>query len=310
MRLVASIVALLAFGLGGALAQQSSSTDPNGSDGDRLLDCRIHGHTPAEPGVGDQGGYAFEYQSLYGATEDARSCTVYRLRNTPDMPPTPFRWTQGDAVVVDKGRLPRCERGACDWLTFVKYFPGEVDASASLLSYGLNADAYQDSTETFVGSADLRDAAEAAAAGATASSVGTEVFGAFATADGATVALHLIVKSRFEPGSAGATRLVYEVEDLARTGALGSGAVRVEWGALAAVGLDAAWPDRTSAPPASAPHATVDRTTNALEVVVEATGFALDEAFVLRVFASGEEEPIVAVPMPAYVAIGDPAPGY
>lgn len=295
MRLVASIVALLAFGLGSAWAQQGSSTDPTGSDGARLLNCRIHGHTPEEPGFGDQGGYAFEYQSLYGATEDERSCTVYRLRNTPDMPPTPFRWTQGDAVVVDKGRLPRCASGACDWLTFVKYFPGTVDASASVLSYGLNADAYQDSTETFVGTVGLRDDAAAAAAGATASSVGTEVFGAYATADGTPVALHLIVKSRFEPAPGGSTRLVYEVEDLARTGALGSGAVRIEWGALEALGVPAAWPGRTA---------------DALELAVEATAFVLDESFALQVFVAGEEDPIVVVPMPAYVAIGDPAPAY
>ena len=308
MRLAASIVALLAFGLGGALAQEGSSADATGSDGERLLNCRIHGHTPEEPGFGDQGGYAFEYQSLYGETEDERSCTVYRLRNTPDMPPTPFRWTQGDAVVVDKGRLPRCDGAACDWLTFIKYFPGEVDAGPSELSYGLNADAYRDTAQTFVGTQGVRDDEAAQAAGVSASSVGTEVSGTFATGDGAAVALHLIVKSRFEPAPAGGTRLVYEIEDLAGTGALGAGAVRIEWGAFEAVGADVAWPH--AVPEASMPGSTVDRTANALELALEASAFALDESFVLRVFVRGDDEPVLVVPMPAYVATRDPASGY
>jgi hypothetical protein len=310
MRQAASFLAVLAFGLGNAFAQQGSSAASTGSDGDRLLHCGIRGHVPEEPGRSDQGGYGFEYQSLYGVTTDERSCTVYRLRNTPGKPPTPFRWTQGDAVVVDKGRLPRCDAETCDWLTFVKYFPGEVDAGRSELSYGLNADAYHDTAQTFVGTQGVRDDEAARAAGVRASSVGTELAGAFATADGATVALHLIVKSRFEPARDGGARLWYEIEDLAGSGALGAGAVRVEWDALDVLGVAAAWPGRPGAPPASAPGSSVDRTENGVAWAVEASAFALDESFVLRIFVRGDDEPVLVVPMPAYVPTRDPASGY
>jgi hypothetical protein len=285
----------IAIALGSAMAQEAASSAAHVRDGDLLLNCRIEGHTPEEPGRGDQGGYAFEYQSLFGVTDDERSCTVYRLRNSADKPPTPFRWTQGDAVVVGKGRLPRCAGDACEWLTFVRYFPGGVDAAPSVLSYGLNADAYQDATEAFVGAVGLRDDEAAAAAGATASSVGTEVLGALATVDGEALTVHLIVKSRFEPGPDGDYRLVYEVEDLARTGALGSGAVRVAWGPLEAFGADAAG---------------FDRTTDGVALTVDAAAFALDESLELRVFVRGEEEPVMVVSMPAYLPIDDAASGY
>jgi hypothetical protein len=300
------MVAILAFGLGSALAQMASTE----TDGDRLLNCHIRGHVPEEPGLAEQGGYGFAFQSLRGATEDDRSCTVYRLRNTPGRPPTPFRWTHGDAVVVDKARLPRCDGGTCGWLTFVRYFPGEIDTGLSVLSYGLNADAYRDTAETFVGAPGLRDDEAAEAAGVRASSVGTELIGTFATSAGDAASAHLIVKSRFEPAPAGGTRLVYEIEDLARTGALGAGAVRVAWGALDAVGVEAAWPATASAVPAPSPGVTVERTANALSVAVAATSFALDESFVVRVFVRGDQEPVLAVPMPAFVATDAPATAY
>jgi hypothetical protein len=288
-RIVAILLALLL----GAAAAEDDAAGPT-----RLLNCIIDGHVPERPGIADQGGYRFEYQSLRGVTEDDRACTVHRLRNAADAAPTPVRWTLGALTVVDKTRLPRCT-GDCAWATFVRYFPGTVDTNLSELSYGLNADAYHETAETFMTTVALRDEATAAAVGATASSVGTEIAGSFATADGASVALHLIAKSRFAPGAEGEVRLIYEIFDLSGDGAWGRGDVRVEWDALDALGVATA--------PAGPRHgASVTRTLDALEVVVEARGFVLDERLLLRVFPRGDDEPIAVVSMPAYLPVDRP----
>jgi hypothetical protein len=127
-------VTILLVLLLGAAAADGDAAGPT-----RLLNCLIDGHVPERPGIADQGGYRFEYQSLRGVTDDDR---------------------------------------ACAWATFVRYFPGTVDTNLSLLSYGLNADAYHQTAETFMTTVGLRDEA---AAGAVASSVGTEIAGSFAT---------------------------------------------------------------------------------------------------------------------------------
>jgi hypothetical protein len=287
------IAAILVVLLLGAAAADGDATGPT-----RLLDCLIEGHVPERPGFAEQGGYRFEYQSLRGVTGDDRACTVHRLRNAAGAAPTPVRWTLGALVVVDKTRLPRCGGDDCAWTTFVRYFPGTVDTNLSLLSYGLNADAYRETAETFMTTVGLRDDEAARVAAAVASSVGTEIAGRFATADGTTVALHLIAKSRFAPGPAGEALLVYEVVDLSGGGAWASGDVRVEWDALDALGVASA-----PAPGGSPPGTAVTRAADALEVVVPARAFVLDERFSLRVFARGDDEPLVVVSMPAYVAV-------
>jgi hypothetical protein len=283
-----------------ALLMGVAAADGDAAGPTRLLNCLIDGHVPERPAIAEQGGYRFEYQSLRGVTEDDRACTVHRLRNAADAAPTPVRWTLGELTVVEKTRLARCT-GDCDWATFVRYFPGTVDTNLSLLSYGLNADAYHETAETFMTTVGLRDEATAEAVGAAASSVGTEIAGSFATTDGTPVALHLIAKSRFAPGAEGEVRLIYEIFDLSGDGAWGRGDLRIEWDALDAIGVTTAM-----APAGPRPGASVTRGLDALEVVVAARGFALDERFLLRVFARGDDEPIAVVSMPAYLPVDRP----
>jgi hypothetical protein len=192
---------------------------------------------PEEPAAADQGGFELHYQSFRGITEDDRVCTVYRLRNTPDKPPTPFRWMLADEPVVEKARLGRCDgaSGPCPWTTFVKYFGGAIDTNLSTLSYGLNADAFHEQATTYLSHALVDGSATAEEAGTTASSVGTEIAGTFENAAGEGVFAHAVVKSRFQPDPAEGFVLVYEVEDLAESGAVGSGALRFAWDAFGAV---------------------------------------------------------------------------
>jgi hypothetical protein len=273
-----------------------------GADPDRLLNCLIDGHVPEQPGIAQQGGYHVEFQSLRGVTADDRACTVYRLRNAPDKPPTPLRWTLGDETVVDKLRLPRCGGPEdCGWLSFAKYFPGGIDTNLSLLSYGLNADAYQETAETFMHTVGLPDSDVAEAEGVLASSVGTEIQGTFVGGDDAPRPLHLIVKSRFQEAPAGGSLLVYEIDDLAGSGALTSGALRIEWGALEALSVAIVVEDGEATDGDPVAGAEVARSADRLEVVVPADAFVLDETFVLRVFAAGDAEPLLVVDMPAYV---------
>ncbi len=297
--IVLMLLGAVVFAPRAALAQVGGD-DP----GTRLLNCVIDGHVPDEPARAQQGGYDFAYQSLRGVTDDDRACTVYRLLNAPDQPPTPFRWTLGDVTVVDKVRLPRCGGDTpCDWFAFAKYFPGAIDTNLSVLSYGLNADAFEETVETYMNRVGVTDAEVAEASGLVASSVGTEIQGRFETEGGEPVPLHLIVKSRFEPDPSGATRLVYEIEDLAATGALGTGDVRVAWDALGAAPSGEGELDATAVLGA---NATVERSANAVTVAVTAEDFVLDETFTLAVFAGGDEEPLVHVEMPAYVPVGAP----
>lgn len=292
--------------LGAVVIAPSTGLAQVGGDdpGTRLLNCIIDGHVPDEPARAQQGGYDFAYQSLRGVTDDDRACTVYRLLNAPDQPPTPFRWTLGDETVVDKVRLPRCGGDTpCDWLAFAKYFPGEIDTNLSVLSYGLNADAFEETAETYMNRIGVTDAQVAEASGLLASSVGTEIQGLFATSEGVPVPLHLIVKSRFEPAPSGATRLVYEIEDLAASGALGAGDVRVAWNALTSDPSGGAEVDATTV---LGTDAAVERSANAVTVTVTAEDFVLDETFTLAVFARGDEEPLVHVEMPAYVPVDAP----
>ena len=269
---------------------------------DRMLNCLIDGHVPEQPGVAEQGGYHIEYQSLRGVTEDDRACTVYRLRNAPDKPPTPLRWTLGEETVVDKLRLPRCDApDACDWLTFAKYFPGAIDTNLSLLSYGLNADAYQETTETFMHTVALTDSVVAEAQGTRASSVGTEIVGTFVGSDEAARRLHLIVKSRFEASPSGGARLVYEIDDLAGSGALVDRSLRIQWGALDALAVEAVTAAGEAGERTPDAGTEVTRSPDRLEVVVLADTFVLDETFTLQVFAAGDPEPLLVVEMPAYV---------
>lgn len=290
------------------LAFAAAAQDAPPADEARLLNCNVDAHVPARPGRAEEGGYAFEFQSLRGGTDDERACTVYRLRNTPGKPPTPLRWTMGDETIVDKVRLARCREGVegCPWLAFARYFPGAIDANLSTISYGLNADAYDRQADTFMTSVSVRDADVAEADAVLASSVGTELAGTFVDADGDRFELHLLVKSRFETDPTGDRRLIYEIDDLGGSGALGSGAIRVAWGALAGVpelraaldggdGVAAATPSDANASVA------IDRGPDHLRLAIDAADFVLDEGFVLEVYAVDADEPLASVPMPAYV---------
>jgi hypothetical protein len=283
----------------------ADAQDAPPADDARLLNCNVDAHVPDRPGQADQGGYAFEFQSLRGGTDDDRACTVYRVRNTPGKPPTPLRWTIGDEAIVDKVRLARCREGedGCPWLAFARYFPGAIDANLSTISYGLNADAYERQADTFMTSVSVRDADVAEADAVLASSVGTELAGTFLDAAGDRYELHLLVKSRFETGEDGGRRLIYEIDDLSGSGALGSGALRIAWDALAGVPeLRAALGDGDASVtrPAAAAVA-IDRGPDHLYLAIDAADFVLDEAFVLEVYAAAGDEPLASVPMPAYV---------
>lgn len=284
------------------LAFVAAAQEPSPPDASRLLSCAIDGHAPDAPGRADEGGYLFEFQSLRGTTDDDRACTVYRLRNTPGKAPTPFRWTLGDEVIVDKARLARCDDGreGCPWLAFAKYFPGEIDANLSSISYGLNADAYRRQAETFMTSVSVRDAEVAEAQELLASSVGTELAGTFSDEAGRAYDLHLLVKSRFEPDPDGNRLLIYEVDDLSGSGALGSGAIRVAWGALDEVDAVRSVLDGSG----DASLGAVDRGANHLYVTIRASAFVLDESFAFHAYARGDDEPLATVAMPAFV----PAP--
>jgi hypothetical protein len=275
------LLLLLFFFFAAASARDEAPADPT-----RVLNCLIEGHVPEEPALAQQGGYSFAYQSLRGVTEDARACTVYRLKNAPAMPPTPFRWMLGDELVVDRARLPRCTAD-CDWLAFAKYFPGAIDTNLSVLSYGLNADAYSESPQTYMNSVTVSDSEVAEATGVLASSVGTEIAGSFPTRDGRPFALHLIVKSRFEPAPSSGTRLVYEIADLRGSGMLGAGHVRIDWDALDALGA----------------VVSSTRSADAVEVVVQAERFVLDRSFTLTVSLADDDAPLFVVEMPAYVPV-------
>lgn len=293
------------------LAFVAAAQDAPPAQDARLLNCNVDAHVPDRPGRAEEGGYAFEFQSLRGGTDDDRACTVYRLRNTPGKPPTPLRWTMGDETIVDKVRLARCreEQEGCPWLAFARYFPGAIDANLSTISYGLNADAYDRQADTFMTSVSVRDADVAEADAVLASSVGTELAGTFLDADGERYELHLLVKSRFETGEAGGRRLIYEIDDLGGSGALGSGAIRIAWEALAAVpelraALDGEGAASTATPAAPAGSVAIDRGPDHLHLAIDAADFVLDEGFVLEVHAEGADAPLASVPMPAYVPRG------
>ena len=297
-----TILAVLALIPGVALAQESSPED-------RLLSCLVEETLPTDPAIAEQGGFQFEYQSFRGATEDRRVCTVYRLRNTLDKPPTPFRWTLADDAIVEKARLGRCEDGddACPWLTFVKYFAGDIDTNLSTLSYGLNADAFHEQATTYLNHASVASSDIAEESGVTASSVGTEIVGTFASEDGTLVDVHILVKSRFEPRQHEGVTLVYEVEDLSGGGALAEGALHVAWDALTAVEpvatLLAAAPSGAEANLSLDGVGTLERTRNALVISVPARAFVLDPSFEAHVRRTDDAEPLVTVDMAAYVPI-------
>jgi hypothetical protein len=298
---VITIVVSICWGL--AMAQDEAPS----AAAERLQNCVVDAPLPEEPAAAVQGGFQFEYQSFRGVTDDDRVCTVYRLRNTADKPPTPFRWMLADEPVVEKARLGRCDGSSdtCPWMTFVKYFAGAIDTNLSTLSYGLNADAFHEQATTYLSHASIDASARAEESGTTASSVGTEIAGTFESVDGSDVAVHAVVKSRFEPDPDGGFVLVYEIEDLAGSGAVGSGALRFAWDAFAAVepvaDLLARAGDTGPADVAVEGVGTLVRTANALTISVPADAFTLEERFLFHVSEPGGQEPVVTVSMAAYV---------
>lgn len=302
-RLVACLIA--AALLGTTMAQVESES----SGADRLQNCLVEDHIPDEPATAEQGGFLFEFQSYRGVTEDDRACTVYRLRNTPGKPPTPFRWMLGEEPVVDKARLGRCADGgdACPWTTFVKYFAGRIDTNLSSISYGLNADAFHEQATTYMSRFGIDGSETAEGTATTASSVGTEIAGTFETADGSEVDVHLLVKSRFQPAPTGQVELIYEIDDLSGRGALASNEVRIVWDALQAIGPVASL--MRSAEETGVADLSIDgvgslvRTENSLAITIEAAEFVLDDSFMFEAYAGDDVEPLVSVGMAAYVPV-------
>ncbi len=189
--LTVALWTVMAFG--GPLA--SADEPPVAPAETKILNCSVDAQLPPEPAATEEGGYRFEYQSIRGVTADERVCTLYRVRNTAGHAPTPLRWLQGSELLMDKTRLPRCPSDAesCPWISVAKYFEGHVDTNLSVIRYGLNADAFDRQVETFLGTILLDDARSAR-------SVGTELEGVFANADGEAVPVHVIVKSRIDAG--------------------------------------------------------------------------------------------------------------
>lgn len=317
---VSCLMAISASGWAQDEAGPVPPQDANDAGGAQILNCLVDEHLPPEPAVTEEGGYRFEYQSIRGVTADARVCTLYRVRNTADHPPTPLRWTQGDELLMDKTRLARCpaDAAACPWVSVAKYFEGHVDTNLSFIAYGLNADAYGAQVETFLGTVALDEARATR-------SVGTEVQGVFASADGEAVALHLIVKSRVEARQADGRTAVLEVTDLGGRGDLASGRLRVAWDALAVSGQAAAAMRAASAweragieagerraedappPPSAADAGRVQREGDTVEVVFPLASYELRRDLLLHVRFGDEPEPLVTVEMPAFlpVAAGD-----
>lgn len=266
---------------------------------DTLMDCRLHDDLvlPEPPDVASEGGYAFEYQALGGRTEDARACTVYRLRNRPAKPPTPVNWRLGDDLLMEHARLARCPEAtdACPWVAVARYFEGDIATSLSLLSFGLNYDAFHHQAETLMTHfAPPEPPPEVIAA----HSVGTAIRGVFAADDGREVAVDLLVKSRIETVD-GVRFAVLEITD--RTAAR----VAVAWDAFdlvpgAAALLQAApaalaarvripAPDR-AAPDRAAPEGgEVTLRGDTLEVRVPIERYRLVRDARLRVYAPPEE---------------------
>lgn len=292
---------------------------PAASDEAKVLNCTVDELLPPEPAAADEGGYRFEFQSIRGVTADDRVCTLYRVRNTAGHAPTPLRWMQGEELLMEKTRLARCRADAdvCPWISVAKYFQGHVDTNLSVIRYGLNADAYDRQAETFLGSIVLDDAQAN-------QSVGTEVEGMFATAAGEVVPVHLIVKSRIEPGADGRQTAVLEVTDLGGRGDLANGTLSVTWDALTASGQAAAalrsaaaedlmgialgsrQPDGAS--PASGPSdpsTTVERSDATLEVAFPVEAYELRREFLLSIRYRDAPEPLITVEMPALL----PSPG-
>lgn len=188
--------------LGSLLATAQDARGPGAPLGAaQVLQCLVAESLPAPPAEAREGGFAFVFESLGGTAVDGRACTVYRLRNLPGSPPTPVRWTAGSEVLVDVGALARC-RDECPWFEVARYFDGGFVGGETQVGYWLNADSYRAASPGLValGFPDQ---------GAAAASVGTELVGTVADAEGNEVALDLVVKSRFERDEEGLT-LVFE----------------------------------------------------------------------------------------------------
>src|SRR5690606_16000016 len=73
--------------------------------GAQTLNCVVDEALPNPPETAAEGGFSFFFQSLAGTATDGRACTVHRVMNLPDSPPTPVRWRAGDELLIDMARL-------------------------------------------------------------------------------------------------------------------------------------------------------------------------------------------------------------
>jgi len=269
--------------------------------GARTLNCVVDEAMPNPPETAAEGGFSFFYQSLAGTATDGRVCTVHRVRNFADSPPTPVRWRAGDTLLIDMARLARCDGSSpCEWFAVARYFDGGFDRGPSLLGFGLNADAFEVGTQSLLAVTDPD-------LGALTASVGTEVAGTVVTADGRALDVSFTVKSRLVRGDGGAMSLIYEV--VTTTPELGPGGeLALVWPVFESVAATAP-PDDMDAPflvsglvRSAAGSIVLGPDSYGVELPVQEIAYAPDLTISL-VERVNPEEALLVVPMPAFLPV-------
>lgn len=298
---VCAVVNLVVIATWGA-AQQTVA-DPRGGTpvGAQTLNCLVDEALPNPPATAAAGGFSFFFQSLAGTATDGRACTVHRVMNAPGSPPTPVRWRAGDEPLIDMARLGRCsEESPCEWFAVARYFAGGFDHAATLLGFGLNADAFEVGTQSLLAVTDPD-------LGALTASVGTEVAGTVVTAAGRSIDVSFTVKSRLVRGDGAAMSLIYEV--VTTTPELGPGGeLALVWqvfdlvpAAAAVIRGDADAPFLSSElARAEGGTVVVGPDSYGVHVAVEALEYTPDLTLGL-VERSNPAETLLLVPMPAFL---------
>ena len=285
-------------------AQAAATGEIDGTPiGARTLNCVVDEAVPNPPETAAEGGFAFFYQSLAGTATDGRACTVHRVMNLSDSPPTPVRWRAGDELLIDMARLARCNEGSpCEWFAVARYFDGGFDHGPARLGFGLNADAFEVDTQSLlaVTNPDL---------GALTASVGTEISGTVVTSDGRSLTVSFTVKSRLVRRDGGSMSLVYEVVTTSPE-LRGGGELALVWEALdlvdaaaAALQADDEAPFLTSAQ-ARAGGGSIMLGPDSYGVEVDVEEIAYDPDLTIGlVERANPEETLLVVPMPAFLPV-------
>ena len=274
---------------------------------EQVLNCFVGDSLPKKPQTAEQGGYRLQYQAFSGVTDDNRVCSVYNVRNTPGKPPTPVKWVRDSEAFIEEMRLARCAEAAtaCEWVRIAKYFDGSLAQNASNISYGLNADSFHEAVETFSTTLSPDESRGFNA-------VGTEIQGSFATVNGDAVPLHLIIKSVITTKASGERQAIFEITDLASADGANFADLYLRWGALNVSRGASAFLQRLpgsglrglslSAKPQAGVSGRLERIGNRLAIVTPIGDYALRRDFRLLIYHRGTgPEPLVAVPMPAFL---------